>query len=150
MDIVNEYLQANSIIKITGSGYSYKENAPRIVCADGASLSVQASKNHYCSPRLDDIFSYDRVEVGYPSVRPNAEWEEYFDVAGWQDLSIIGYLAEIVKNFSMIKYYAKRKNWKMVRRALSFTDNACDNVYGYIPVELVVKFIEKHGGIKTD
>lgn len=26
---------------------------PHIICADGASLSVQASSGHYCSPRAD-------------------------------------------------------------------------------------------------
>lgn len=39
----------------------------RVVCADGFSLSVQASDFHYCDPRVEDADAYDEVEVGYPS-----------------------------------------------------------------------------------
>ncbi len=39
----------------------------RITCADGFSLSVQASYTHYCNPRQDGVFEYDAVEVGFPS-----------------------------------------------------------------------------------
>ena len=38
----------------------------RIVCQDGASLSVQASRHTYCTPR-DDKGPYTHVEVGFPS-----------------------------------------------------------------------------------
>lgn len=44
---------------------------PRVVCADGFSLSVQASGGHYCSPR-EDRGPWWRVEVGYPSERVEA------------------------------------------------------------------------------
>jgi hypothetical protein len=43
-------------------GLSFKNVLPAMVCADGTTLSVQASKNHYCSPR-DDIGPYTAVEV---------------------------------------------------------------------------------------
>ncbi len=36
------------------------------VCADGFSMSVQASQFHYCSPR-NDSGPYSHVEVGFPS-----------------------------------------------------------------------------------
>jgi hypothetical protein len=39
---------------------------PRIVCADGFVMSVQASHMHYCKPRNDDG-PYTHFEVGYPS-----------------------------------------------------------------------------------
>ena len=40
--------------KITkGEGCSFKEVEARILCADGVSLSVQASRTHYCVPRDD-------------------------------------------------------------------------------------------------
>lgn len=38
----------------------------RIVCADGLSLSVQASTYSYCSPR-ENIGPWNQVEVGFPS-----------------------------------------------------------------------------------
>ena len=37
-----------------------------VKCADGFSMSVQAGKGSYCSPR-DDSGPYDSVEVGFPS-----------------------------------------------------------------------------------
>lgn len=41
-----------------------------IYCRDGFAMSVQASREHFCSPR-DDYGPYNGVEVGYPS-----EWED--------------------------------------------------------------------------
>lgn len=40
---------------------------PYIVCADGFTMSVQASSYHYCKPRSDDANVYTHVEIGYPS-----------------------------------------------------------------------------------
>jgi hypothetical protein len=37
-----------------------------VKCADGFSMSVQASATNYCSPR-DNIGPYTAVEVGFPS-----------------------------------------------------------------------------------
>ena len=39
----------------------------RIECADGFSMSVQASKHNYCEPRIDNAREYTAVEVGFPS-----------------------------------------------------------------------------------
>ena len=39
----------------------------RITCADGFSMSVQASKYNYCEPRIDNAREYTTVEVGFPS-----------------------------------------------------------------------------------
>lgn len=43
-------------------GYFSKPITPAIHCADGTSLSVQASENHYCEPR-ENTGSYTEVEV---------------------------------------------------------------------------------------
>lgn len=40
--------------------------AKHIICADGFVVSVQASKYHYCTPRLDNA-GWDSVELGFPS-----------------------------------------------------------------------------------
>lgn len=39
-----------------------------IICIDGFKMSVQASRTHYCTPRVDgfDVF-YSQVEVGFPN-----------------------------------------------------------------------------------
>ena len=41
-----------------------------IICADGFEISIQASSNHYCEPRIDGIdILYTSVELGFPSER---------------------------------------------------------------------------------
>lgn len=42
------------------------EHFPYIHCADGFSMSVQASAGHYCEPR-NNIGPWTAFEVGYPS-----------------------------------------------------------------------------------
>ena len=50
---------------------------PRIECADGFSMSVQASAFHYCTPRESEG-PWCRVEVGFPTAREEAlmQWME--------------------------------------------------------------------------
>ena len=55
MDYVNEYLKAHPRSRQTPT-------APRMRCADGTHLSVQASPSHYCLPR-DYDGPYSLVEV---------------------------------------------------------------------------------------
>lgn len=71
-----EMLQNSPMLKLAPD-ITVKEQLPRIVCVDGTSLSVQASRNHYCTPR-NDKGPYTHVEVGYPSIRPPQVWiDEY-------------------------------------------------------------------------
>ena len=71
-----QQLQAHLKTRIKTINYSsgfgefkYKEQAKVIKCTDGFSMSVQASKNHYCEPRADKPKAYRQVEVGFPSAR---------------------------------------------------------------------------------
>lgn len=84
-----------------------KPHNPRITCADGVSLSVQASEFHYCSPRLNEInhwSDYSAVEVGFITdadgleFTPPASWSEYAD--GDFPSDVYGYVpTEMVKAF---------------------------------------------------
>jgi len=40
---------------------------PLVVCADGFSMSVQANRGAYCSPRVEGAQRYTTVEIGFPS-----------------------------------------------------------------------------------
>lgn len=69
---------------------------PRIECADGFSLSAQASEFTYCTPRENAAWPYFEVEVGFPSERveelmPFAESPEdpTGTVYGWVPVSIV-------------------------------------------------------------
>ena len=47
------------------------KNNERVVCADGFSMSVQASAYNYCQPRQPDAVRYETVEIGFPSAKEN-------------------------------------------------------------------------------
>jgi len=64
--------------------------AKRIECADGFSLSVQASHCAYCSPRMN-LGPWDQVEVGFPSDVPDQIMDYCEDPAQPTD-SVYGYV----------------------------------------------------------
>lgn len=63
-----------------------------IVCADGATVSIQAGEHIYCTPR-NNYGPYTHVEAGFPSVDPPASWHEYADdLEGRWTNTVYGYL----------------------------------------------------------
>ena len=77
-----------------------------LVCNDGFTVSVQASRTNYCEPR-DDSGPYRTVELGFPSLADpliNPWAEDPGDLTG--------------------------------------------TVYGWVPADVVLELIEKHGGWK--
>ncbi|RPD50021.1 hypothetical protein DNI29_04285 [Hymenobacter sediminis] len=71
-----------------------------IECADGTTLSVQASNFHYCSPR-EDRGPYEAVEVGFPSCEVGSDWQPYKDSSEKADTdTVFGYVpVELVRAF---------------------------------------------------
>lgn len=106
----NEMLQAHLIsgkrTEFPDLNYVSRECAKSIRCADGFTVSLQASNFHYCSPREIDCHEYYEIEIGFPS-----EAEEL-----WME-------------------YAENK------------DEPTGTVYGYVPVELVLEVLNRHGGV---
>jgi hypothetical protein len=88
-----------------------KDIAKKTTLADGVSLSIQASRFHYSTPR-DDFGPYSAVEVGFienekgEQLTPPDEWKAHAD------------------------------------------GDFPNDVYGYIPVAIVERFIASHGGVK--
>ena len=88
---------------------------PAITCADGFTVSVQASWAHYAHDsngrrpfaHEDTVLPWTLVEVGYPSARPEP-WDQW------------ALLADDPSNFECI--------------------------YGYVPVDMVRRLIQFHGG----
>ena len=97
---INEYLEITKE-KYEDLDYSMLKRRPRIVCADGFDVSIQASQHHYCTPRVDDG-PYSKVEIGYPSEEV-PEWMEWAEtpespldtVYGWVPVEIID---EVLRN----------------------------------------------------
>lgn len=105
-----EQLQQRLATEITsrtcGDGYvlTTKKIAPPIRCMDGVYLSVQASSNHYSSPRTN-AGPWTQVEVGYPRDSNGAamtmpdSWVEYAE-SGESISDIFGYIPlELVAQF---------------------------------------------------
>ena len=52
------------------------------VLGNGERISIQASKFHYCSPRVNDAEYYSSVEVGnIHNIELSEDWEAYHDNA---------------------------------------------------------------------
>ena len=92
IDIVNEYLKKQKIVR-EGFGLIV---VPAMKCKDGFTMSVQASKGHYCRPRLD-CGPWDKVEVGFPSQKEEL-LIEYAEEPEKPTMTVYGYVPiEIVK-----------------------------------------------------
>lgn len=96
---INEFLQKYRRVE-----YGVNVTRPRVKCADGYTVSVQAGWGMYSTPR-EDADGYKAVELGFPSAL---------------DPEIAAY-AEV--------------------------PDTTDTVFAFVPVELVDKLLEKHGGI---
>ena len=61
--------------------FDFQRARESVICKDGFGMSVQASENHYCTPRENGIaMSYTSVEVGFPSEKEDllmAHAEDY-------------------------------------------------------------------------
>ena len=69
---INEFLQKYRLVR-----HGMNVTRPRVKCADGYTVSVQAGWGIYSTPR-EDADAYAAVELGYPSavdeeLRPYAE-----------------------------------------------------------------------------
>lgn len=71
---LDEWL-ASANVRTFGS-VSYRDRLPKLVCADGTELSVQAGHSLYCMPR-NNAGPWTHVEVGYPSTAPGPLWTPY-------------------------------------------------------------------------
>ena len=88
MKTLNEWL--NEGRKVTNE---YHAHISRVKCADGYSVSIQASSGHYCLPRetFSDTALYNSFELGYPSAADNALLEHAEDVDNPTD-TVYGYV----------------------------------------------------------
>jgi hypothetical protein len=84
----------------------YLDRVPRIECADGFTMSVQADEFTYCTPR-DNVGPWSKVEIGFPSERVEEfmEWAENDDkptetVYGWVPLEVV---AEVIEDHGGFK-----------------------------------------------
>ena len=68
-----------------------------VQCADGFTVSIQASSNHYCIPKSDATSAYESVELGFPN-RPCMFIKDYAEDRANLTGTVYGYVpAHIVR-----------------------------------------------------
>jgi hypothetical protein len=129
--------------KSIGGGLAFKEQAPRIECADGFSVSVQASKTHYSTPRSDDG-PYTHVECGFARYPEGAS-----PVAPAVEVTCVDE-SDVFARFDA-RRRAHRHEYVFVGEWREWAEDDCgDTVFGYVPVDVVVAWINAHGGVAVD
>lgn len=100
MSIINEYVKNNRINPL-----SLFPLVKELICADGFSMSVQASKSHYCTPRETNADYYHSMEVGYPSSEEDSlqifKERNGSDIYGYVPIEIID--AIIIKHGGLMR-----------------------------------------------
>jgi hypothetical protein len=93
-------------------------NRPRLICADGYSISVQASAFHYSTPRENlpewHWSRFECVEVGYPEDAQGTRIAMPDDWLGYADNPSAG---------------------------------PHSDVFAWVPVQLVAEWVQAHGGL---
>ena len=117
---ITEFLTKSYNARELFPGYTLVNIRPRIVCKDGFNISVQASENHYCSPRINtsDGSTYTEVECGYPSEMARIPYDQLTE--------------------NDFQSYAEDPH------------SLTKSVYGYVPVHVVDNLLNSHGGIDVE
>lgn len=151
VDDLNRHLRTSiREVMIPGDAWEVKNLAPRIVCADGYSVSVQASSTSYSTPRTNHG-PWWKVECGYacpPDGMPGSTPpdEEAIRIVAEADA------AGLDVDF-LVRLRANRHLYVVVEEWREWAENAergGDTVYGYVPVEAVVAWVNAHGGLAKE
>jgi hypothetical protein len=130
VDIINSHHKLAAKIVVSRGDLYYPPVTP-ITCKDGFTMSVQASKFAYSSPRETAAWPYSAFEVGFPNrveplLMPYAEMNETptETVYGWVPLSVL--LAVVKKHGGIIvicenagSRYGSHSGVTDVRRAIT-------------------------------
>lgn len=129
----------------------------RIVCKDGTSLSVQANEYVYCAPR-DNYGPYYEVEVGFPlDAEGNAKMKALSDKLHEEMTLGDSEEAAQLRHRQLAEYHQTMADtlMEMPSEWERYGDGYAGDeenpgrgseVWAYVPVDLVRKFIDAHGG----
>ena len=131
---LNYWLKETINMDIVPGVTAFQKVRPRIVCNDGFSVSVQASECTYCHPRYTQWQNEDGWQVINGEYWLSSETPRNFETDHYTPYESVelGYPSE---EDELINEYAEG-------------DDYTGTVYGYVPVDIVEKLIEKHGGYK--
>lgn len=131
---LNYWLKETINIISVGPEHFYQKVRPRIVCNDGFSISVQASEHMYCEPRYTQWQNEDGWQVINGSWWTSSKTPRNFETDRFTPYESVelGFPSEADE---LIYEYAEQNDYT-------------NTVYPYVPVDIVEKLIEKHGGFK--
>lgn len=131
---LNYWLKETINIITLGLEHYYQEVRPRIVCNDGYSVSVQASEYMYCEPRYTQWQNEDGWQVINGDYWSSSGTPRNFETDNFTPYESVelGFPSEADE---LIYEYAEGNDYT-------------STVYGRVPVKIVEKLIEKHGGYK--
>lgn len=88
-DLLKKEKTAKNSDNIFAAMMALRENRPEAVCADGFTMSIQASDSHYC--RRNDDGSYASVEIGFPSAFEILldDYTDDYEVYGYVPLDVV-------------------------------------------------------------
>ena len=136
---LNYWLKETIDVDNAGGILIYQKIRPGIVCQDGYSVSVQASECHYCEPRYTQWQNEDGWQVINGNYWLSSDTPRNFETDHFTPYESVelGFPSEPDE---LINEYAE----------IGFNDapNYTNTVYGCVPVDIVEKLIEKHGGFK--
>ena len=115
---------------------AYQKVRPRILCEDGFSVSVQASEYTYCEPRYTQWKEQDKWHV------LNGNYFEYNEEPRKM-------LKDCFTPYESVELGFPSEEDELIMEYADDEDYT-DTVYGYVPVEIVEKLIDKHGGMKGE
>ena len=139
MKDIQEFLRQTTKVECL-EDYTYQSLRPQIYCKDGEHVSIQASRTHYCSPRIDGSNNYYDIEAGFPSVIPPLSWKEYAE--RWEIP-----LREKLKNFLRAVRDVRFPTMRRIYWRQLVNPTPTQTVYAWMPVEIAQEFIDAHGGI---
>lgn len=91
-EMLQAHLRSGKVTEVKELGYKSRSPATGIRCADGFTVSLQASQYHYCSPRQDDCEDYYSIEIGFPS-EAEESWLEYAENGEEPTDTVYGYVS---------------------------------------------------------
>lgn len=95
--MINNWLKKTRSAHRCVDGTTIDVIRPRIVCKDGYSVSVQASRFHCCQPRIDGADKYESIELGFPN-REDTLINDYAEDDGCYTDTVYGYVPVEVVN----------------------------------------------------
>lgn len=108
----------------------------RITCENGVTLSIQAHEGSYCIPRMNNCEEYSHCEVGYLT------WPD--DVGCRKS----GYKTPWGEHRDSKKSWMIELNEYNEDMAYGPQADPRVSVLGYVPIEVIGRFIAANGGVK--